>query len=343
MLEELMMNMVFHASRRRGFTLVELLVVIAIIGVMVGLLLPAVQAAREAARRMQCSNNMKQLGLALHGFHDSYKRFPPGILGPVAVVPPGSNDNDHQYVGALYFLLPYMEQTALYDQVKEKLDVDVDHYPGITYSTSSTVPVQNWFMNDSSWAAAQTKISTYECPSATSYNNTSTFAYIFTRGLGITGGVWNSPMSFLGRTNYAPSCGGIGEAHTNLSGWGRYQGLFWPRSKRKFSDCLDGTSSTIAFGEVLGGFRYDSTGTIPTNELQFAFTWMGMGPMPSAWYLPSPTNRPKWHQFGSQHPGIVQFALVDGSVRAVSGSVPTSDFLFANGAQDSRIHKTFDE
>ena len=106
--------------RRRGFTLVELLVVIAIIGVLVSLLLPAVQQAREAARRMQCTNNMKQLGLALHNYHDTFKTFP---RTPWWYNGGGGNQSTEFFSGFSWrtMILPFIEQGALHDQINWSL------------------------------------------------------------------------------------------------------------------------------------------------------------------------------------------------------------------------------
>ena len=100
--------MTLHKSRLRAFTLVELLVVIAIIGILIALLLPAVQAAREAARRSQCSNNMKQFGLALHNYHDTFKVFPPSAIN-------SPDDLGGEAIAAWVLILPFMEQTAIHD------------------------------------------------------------------------------------------------------------------------------------------------------------------------------------------------------------------------------------
>lgn len=102
---------------RRGFTLVELLVVIAIIGVLVALLLPAVQQAREAARRMQCSNQLKQLGLSLHNYHDTYGTFPPRKQGTTGDSEPTRRAHNYGRVSAFVPLLPFYEQGAMYDQI----------------------------------------------------------------------------------------------------------------------------------------------------------------------------------------------------------------------------------
>lgn len=203
------------SRKRRGFTLVELLVVIAIIGVMVGLLLPAVQAAREAARRMSCSNNLKQMGLAFHNYHDTYQRMPMAASSivwssPVTV----ANSNWHGY-SAHTMILPFIEQTTVFDQLK----FNERHYSGTVVPPATVSPL----------VVSRTRINTFICPSDKDFPSTSD-----------TG--WN---------NYGVSHGsnvGYGANQTTEA-----NGFFTRSIHVKFKDVLDGLSNTIMLAEFNKG------------------------------------------------------------------------------------------
>ena len=151
-----------------GFTLVELLVVIAIIGILVALLLPAVQAARESARRMQCSNHLKQLGLAAHNFHDVYRMLPPGYNGALTTDrrSPDYHLSNPMYavpwLGAHAYLLPYMEQQSIHDNIL--LEFNVDKYVNDPASPGADC-MRGWWAKASTFNAARTKIPSLLCPS----------------------------------------------------------------------------------------------------------------------------------------------------------------------------------
>lgn len=184
--------------RRTGFTLVELLVVIAIIGVLVSLLLPAVQAAREAGRRMQCQNHLKQIGLATHNFHDTYGKLPSGGLAPT--VTPGSQ------FSVLTQLLPFIEQQPLYDIV------------------NLTAPPTDALNN----TARNTTVPGFLCPSDGRDN----------------------PMSSVGAaTNYMANTGAM--PYFVIPGRGNFSGVFYVNTQTRLADLTDGTTNTAIFSERL--------------------------------------------------------------------------------------------
>ncbi len=313
--------------KRSGFTLIELLVVIAIIAILIALLLPAVQQAREAARRTQCKNNLKQLALAVHNFHDIYTRFPAGYFGS----PQDANIAyaGHQWLGVFPQILPQLEQNALYEQIA--VWKGVDRRPGTTAGTF--VSEANWWNDgiaDLTWTLSQAKLSAFRCPSDIEKAGTGVFVALHSYSLpatpgtlNMTGGYFGPPDNVSGPTSYL----GAGGGGSNVPGnWAYRKGIFGSRTKFKFRDVTDGTSNTLLFGEATGG-------------PDFQFAWMGAGYLPDAWGLPKAAPfEGQWYQFGSYHTGIAQFAMADGSARAISYNIDfTNVFRWLSAMGDGNV------
>lgn len=314
------------APARRAFTLVELLVVIAIIGVMVGLLLPAVQAAREAARRMSCSNNMKQVGLALHNYHDTHQKFPysVGWSGAIesgnAVAGAGKIRNHRGWI----LMLPYIEQQALYDLADLSLASGAYVRSGSAGSLSGPLPGEAGNPND---VVVSTPVSTFLCPSdpnPTNYATTSSAEYSISPGTTTLQGAY---------TNYEFSVRRSSSWSNTYSGEDTLtRRMFGLNESSKFSSITDGTSNSIAICETLRGVHDGVPQTWGYSK------WVGHGVDPAyelgindllccAWDSP-PFNRPQsktklsaWSTSGSTHPGGAQFTLGDGSVRFISDTI----------------------
>jgi len=321
-----------RTHRPPAFTLVELLVVIAIIGILIALLLPAVQAAREAARRSQCSNNLKQLGLAAHHFQTAHGRFPPGWLGPKpqAITPPWEG----QFTGVLVFLMPHMELGTVYDPI----DADKAAHGNVSLVDVDKLGDPYW-KRTRCWEVAQARIGSFLCPSDDPYRSTNTFGVLHLffdpdrptetgRGAVVqAGGAFpDQGGNVLGRTNYLGSAGGAGL--TGAANWDRWQGVFTNRSKNSFRNIPDGSSNTLLFGEAVGGKK-------PGDDVTtYAFSWVGCGAMGTAWGLEKAEG---WYQFSSRHAGVVQFCLADGSVRGIPRQIDLETFKALSGMEDGVV------
>lgn len=229
---------------RSAFTLIELLVVIAIIGVLIALLLPAVQAAREAARRAQCTNNMKQLGLAVHNYHDIHNSLPPGRIWKAG--PPGPSfptifsgtPNTTWFVQ----MLPQFEQQALYNAFN--FDLGSEGIPG-----GLPNPALGFFANAT---VAGNKIAMFQCPSdeARQFQITPLYA----------GGLLSAPI--LTKGNYAVSWGNTNWRQATIGTQQYLQSAFGHNMKINFASFRDGLSNTVVVGEVVQGDLYDIRGVV---------------------------------------------------------------------------------
>jgi prepilin-type N-terminal cleavage/methylation domain-containing protein/prepilin-type processing-associated H-X9-DG protein len=259
-------------ANRDGFTLIELLVVIAIIAVLIGLLLPAVQKVREAAFRGQCMNNLKQIGLALHSYHDTNSVFPPGYIDGNTN---SASTPDHDVGpgwGWAAFLLPYVEQQNVYRQI--------NFSQGIGAGSNATV--------------AQTPLKVYQCPSdsyqwtCTLYfwNGPNTIQVAHANYVGCNG--WVECFGNAGGNYQASSDGGRAEdgdvGSTGLSG----NGLFYRNSSNRVANVMDGLSNTIFVGERCGAHSPSTwVGAVPQAMCP---AWMATQPWTTPY--PSPTSAP---------------------------------------------------
>ena len=312
--------------RRRGFTLIELLVVIAIIAILVSLLLPAVQQAREAARRAQCTNNLKQIGLALHNYHSRAKSFPPGFLAVDRFGEPHLDGNNG--FGWAAFLLPELDQQTLWN-VLDFEHVLTEHHEHGPLPRRDVDDHDHSLAEGSNLELIALPLPLFRCPSDT---GTETFV------LEVGHHEHDDDHDFrdddddhgeedeevtLGTSNYVAVFGGRTDLH-DMEDWEENvarvgDGMFGQNTDTRFRDVRDGSSNTIAVCERASD---------PIRQVPFYSAWAGVVPDGEEAiarvhgvtdHPPNTYAHPE--DFSSEHSGGANALLGDGSVRFVSESI----------------------
>ena len=300
-------------TQRNGFTLIELLVVIAIIAVLIGLLLPAVQQAREAARRAQCKNNLKQIGLALHNYHDLHNTLPSGLIGW-----PGESSGSLWGWGTM--ILPQLDQGPLFNSLAVSSGGTSPHWG------QSAVGFGSVMTSASANPLLATTLAVYRCPSDVG----SAVVAVPTAGLN---GVARGNTFVFGRSNYP---GVLGSQWATTNGLITSDGSFAESSSVRFRDYIDGLSNTCIVGErrspgkVRGGdVGGDTVWCGALNDVSPESYWqgfaatVGLADYDNTLNVNSADNEyaAPYVAFSSQHDGGAHFLFGDGSVRFISNSI----------------------
>jgi prepilin-type N-terminal cleavage/methylation domain-containing protein/prepilin-type processing-associated H-X9-DG protein len=286
-------------SRSSGFTLIELLVVIAIIAVLIGLLLPAVQKVREAANRMKCTSNLKNVGLALHNFHDTYSRFPPARINATAANPVTINGvvyrNEH---GWAPFILPFIEQQGLAQRYRFDLDWNDAQQVSVT----------------------RTQLKILQCPSAKADR---------------VGGARDFACGdYAPITGYAPALATVGDLVDRVGDPG---GIMRANEMWRFADISDGTSQTIQIVECAGRNELWQAGRLVAPDGAGGGPWAAEGapfvlrgaqangtrntPSPPSWTGTCAVNCTNDNEVYAFHSGGTNVVFADGSVRFIQAAI----------------------
>lgn len=307
----------------RGFTLVELLVVIAIIGILVALLLPAVQSAREAAQATHCINNLRQLGLAALNYESGQRRFPPGYLGGDEFLEAngslGAKPKQHQWTGVISQLLPFFEAGAVQDVMTGDWKIGVNQYD---------VP---YWENLGSWTSGQAHISTLKCPSVSpdppkEVIMSRIWPFYESPKIGVKADAF-APQSNLAPTHYQGVSGVYGEV--GIKGADDRVGIFSSRSKTTSARIADGQSKTLMFGEAPGTIGSNipmQEGGLESGNI-ISVAWIGPAVLPVL-FGADPASRSDetskydshWASYGSLH-SVVHFVMADGSIKKIAPEI----------------------
>ena len=333
--------------RRQGFTLIELLVVIAIIAVLIALLLPAVQQAREAARRSQCKNNLKQIGLALHNYHGTHQQFCPGMIYSGDLTSTNAGNDGQTYAlnhTGWTMLLPFLELGNLYDAWNPNVA------SGPSLDEVTTVRGLGTPAYNANLVVTQTPIEILRCPSDP----------ILGPAPDVTSGVYAATQAAT--TNYVFAGGELYEAHRSYQVYSnttdtfpdgttvRSQGMFGHNQSARIASVSDGLTNSIAVGEV----------TLDKQSTSYRPLWgqgRHVGVYGRVHPVDDPTdayncrlrinasmncngandNRPWAWAFSSEHEGGAHFLLGDGSARFISESIDWPTFCYLNFIRDGQV------